>query len=154
MGMPAWHPTGELLAYVAAGSIESSESPADRDIYSYDLHANRIDPISVGTTDDIQPTWSPTDLRMLAFCRVEGRRQQIWLIRFDNQGQSAETKLTTAGGKHPVWLPDGSGLVYENNGQLWTVAMNRTATSTTEFNPVKVNGKPVFGHRPDVALDQ
>ena len=154
MGMPAWHPTGELLAYVAAGNIESSESPADRDIYSYDLHANRIDPISVGTTDDIQPTWSPTDLRMLAFCRVEGRRQQIWLIRFDNQGQSAETKLTTAGGKHPVWLPDGSGLVYENNGQLWTVAMNRTATSTTEFNPVKVNGNLVFGHRPDVALDQ
>ena len=154
MGMPAWDPTGELLAYVETGDIDSSESPADRDIYSYDLRANRIDPISVGETDDIQPAWSPTDLGMLAFCRVEGKRQQIWLIRFDDQGLSTETKLTTAGGQHPVWLPDGSGLVYENNGQLWTVAIDKTAISTTELNPVKVNGKPVFGHRPDVASGQ
>ncbi|MDP7278512.1 MAG: hypothetical protein QGG39_01315 [Candidatus Poribacteria bacterium] len=154
MGMPAWDPTGELLAYVETGDIDSSESPADRDIYSYDLRANRIDPISVGETDDIQPAWSPTDLGMLAFCRVEGKRQQIWLIRFDDQGLSTETKLTTAGGQHPVWLPDGSGLVYENNGQLWTVAIDKTAISKTELNPVKVNGKPVFGHRPDVASGQ
>jgi len=154
MGMPAWDPTGELLAYVETGNIDSSESSADRDIYSYDLRANRIDPISVGKTDDIEPAWSPTDLGMLAFCRVEGKRQQIWLIRFDDQGLSTETKLTTAGGQHPVWLPDGSGLVYENNGQLWTVAIDKTAISTTELNPVKVNGKPVFGHRPDVASGQ
>ena len=152
MGMPAWNITSKLLAYVGTGEIGSKDDTgkATRNIYSYDLKSNRIDSISVGPNDDTTPVWSPVDMRRLAFCRLENGRQQIWLIEFDDYGQPNENQLTQNGGKSPVWLPNGSGLIYENNGQLWLATWPGNSVDQVEFVPLTINGQNVFGYHPSL----
>ena len=152
MGMPSWNITSKLLAYVGTGEIGSKDDTgkATRNIYSYDLKSNRIDSISVGPNDDTTPVWSPVDMRRLAFCRLENDRQQIWLIEFDDYGQPNENQLTQNGGKSPVWLPNGSGLIYENNGQLWLATWPGNSVDQVEFVPLTINGQNVFGYHPSL----
>lgn len=152
MGMPSWNITSKLLAYVGTGEIGSKDDTgkATRNIYSYDLKSNRIDSISVGPNDDTTPVWSPVDMRRLAFCRLENGRQQIWLIEFDDYGQPNENQLTQNGGKSPVWLPNGSGLIYENNGQLWLATWPGNSVDQVEFVPLTINGQNVFGYHPSL----
>ena len=152
MGMPSWNITSKLLAYVGTGEIGSKDDTGKttRNIYSYDLKSNRIDSISVGPNDDTTPVWSPVDMRRLAFCRLENDRQQIWLIEFDDYGQPNENQLTQNGGKSPVWLPNGSGLIYENNGQLWLATWPGNSVDQVEFVPLTINGQNVFGYHPSL----
>ncbi|MCZ6678551.1 MAG: hypothetical protein O7E52_15040, partial [Candidatus Poribacteria bacterium] len=143
MFTPAWNRSGELLAYSTKGSIENPEVGEDRNIYVYDLASQRIEPIRLGAEDDAEPTWSPSDPNLLAFSRADGQHRQIWIVEFSPDGEPRENQLTRYGGEKPVWLPDGSAVLYENNGQLWLVSKD-----ATENQPLLVKGRVVFGHEP------
>ena len=140
---PAWNPTGELLAYSTKGSIENPEAGADRNIYSYAYVNGRVEPISIGPEDDAEPAWSPSDPNLLAFSRAEGQHRQIWLVELSSEGKPNARQLTRYGGEKPVWLPDGSAVLYENNGQLWQISKDGSNN-----RPVIFNGQVVFGHEP------
>ena len=143
MFTPAWHPTGELLAYSTKGSIENSEAGTDRNIYSYAYVSGRVEPISIGPEDDAEPTWSPSDPNLLAFSRAEGQHRQIWLVELSPEGKPNAQQLTRYGGEKPVWLPDGSAVLYETNGQIWQISKDGSKN-----RPVIFNGQVVFGHEP------
>ena len=145
MFSPAWNSNGELLAYSARGSIENPNAGKDTNIYVYDRISNRIQPIRIGPGDDSEPAWSPAHPRLLAFSRAEGEHRQIWRVEFNPEGESREAQLTRYGGENPVWLPDGSGILYANNGQLWIVSADGK-----ENQPIRRNGNVVFGHEPYV----
>ena len=145
MFTPAWNPNGELLAYSTRGSIENPETSTDRNIYSYAYVSGRVEPISIGPQDDAEPTWSPSDPNLLAFSRAEGKHRQIWLVEVGPDGKPHLQQLTRYGGEKPVWLPDGSAILYETNGQLWQISKD-----TLENQPVMFNGQVVFGHEPYV----
>ena len=138
---PAWSPDGYLLAYAANGSIENPS--ADRNIYTFDHIENRITPIATSPMDEAEPAWSPVDPNRLAFSREEGKHRQIWLVTLDRDGQPTEKQLTKFGGQKPSWLSDGGGLVYESNGQIWTVDVDGNVE-----RPILIGGKPVFGYAP------
>lgn len=133
---PSWNRDAGLIAF--AGT-RRSESTAD--IYVYDPVANRLGTLIAEATDEKEPVWSPTDLRTLAFTR-EG---QLWLATFGENGEKNVRQLTQYGGEQPTWLPDGKGLVYIVNGQLWTVDL----ASGTE-RPLLVNREPILGVQPAV----
>ena len=143
MFTPAWNLNGELLAYSTRGSIENPEAGTDRNIYSYAYTSGRVEPISIGPEDDAEPVWSPSDPNLLAFSRAEGQHRQIWLVEFGPEGKPHLQQLTRYGGEKPVWLPDGSAILYETNGQLWQISKD-----TLENQPVMFNGQVVFGHEP------
>ena len=143
MFTPAWHPTGELLAYSTKGSIENPEAGTNRNIYSYAYVSGRVEPISIGPEDDAEPAWSPSDPNLLAFSRAEGQHRQIWLVQLSPAGKPNAQQLTRYGGEKPVWLPDGSAILYETNGQLWQISKD-----TSKNRPVMFNGQVVFGHEP------
>ncbi len=145
MFTPTWNLTGELLAYSTKGSIENPEPGADRNIYSYAYVIGRVEPISIGPEDDAEPAWSPSDPNLLAFSRAEGRHRQIWLVELSPQGKSNVQQLTRYGGEKPVWLPDGSAVLYETNGQLWQISKD-----ASKNRPVMFNGQVIFGHEPYV----
>ena len=145
MFTPAWNLTGELLAYSTRGSIENPEAGTDRNIYSYAPMSGRVDPISIGPEDDAEPVWSPSDPNLLAFSRAEGQHRQIWLVELSPDGKSNIQQLTRYGGAKPVWLPDGSAVLYETNGQLWQISKD-----ASENRPVMFNGQVIFGHEPYV----
>ena len=143
MFTPAWSPTGEMLAYSTKGSIENPEAGTDRNIYSYAYVNGRVEPISIGPEDDAEPAWSPSDPNLLAFSRAEGQHRQIWLVELSSEGKPYAQQLTRYGGEKPVWLPDGSAILYENNGQLWQISKD-----ASKNRPVMFNGQIVFGHEP------
>ena len=145
MFTPAWNRTGELLAYSTRGSIENPEAGTDRNIYSYTPVSGRVDPISIGSEDDAEPAWSPSDPNLLAFSRAEGQHRQIWLVELSPDGKPNAQQLTRYGGEKPVWLPDGSAVLYETNGQLWQISKDGS-----ENRPVMFNGQVIFGHEPYV----
>ncbi|MBI1926924.1 PD40 domain-containing protein, partial [Candidatus Poribacteria bacterium] len=145
MFTPTWNLSGELLAYGTKGSIENPEAGEDRNIYAYDRVSGRVEPICIGPADDAEPAWSPSNPNLLAFSRAEGRHRQIWTVEISPAGKPREQQLTRYGGEKPVWLPDGSAILYENNGQLWLISKDGS-----ENRPVLVKGKILLGHEPYV----
>ena len=143
MFTPTWNPNGELLAYSTKGSIENPEAGTDRNIYSYAYASGRVEPISIGPEDDAEPAWSPSDPNLLAFSRAEGQHRQIWLVELSPEGKPNAQQLTRYGGEKPVWLPDGSAILYETNGQIWQISKDASTN-----RPVMFNGQVVFGHEP------
>ena len=143
MFTPAWNLTGELLAYSTRGSVENPEAGTDRNIYGYAQVSGRVEPICIGPEDDAEPAWCPSDPNLLAFSRADGKHRQIWLAELRPGGESSVGQLTRYGGESPVWLPDGSAILYENNGQLWLIS-----TDGSKNRPAMVKGRVLFGHEP------
>ena len=146
---PAWNSDGTVLAYVTAGTIENPDDEGhNRNIYAFDQVATSVEAIVVSPADDTEPTWSPTNPNQLAFTRIEGDYQQIWLITYSDEGVPTERQLTQKSGSHPVWIaPEGRWLLYENNGQLWQIDTENPETTEA---PLMSNGQVVFGHEPAV----
>ncbi|GIX05708.1 MAG: hypothetical protein KatS3mg115_0111 [Candidatus Poribacteria bacterium] len=135
----SWHLDGRVLAF----SARDPERPeAGRNLYLYDAASDHLEPLLEGSTEDFSPRWSPTDGERLAFVRMEEGRAQIWTARIALDGKIAEQRLTRFGGEDPSWLPDGSGLVYRTNGQLWTVDLE-----TQTARPLLVNGEPILAEQ-------
>ncbi len=146
MSNPAWRPDGELLAYATAGSIENPNAGENRNIFAFDNVANSVEPIVISPADDAEPAWHPAERNTLAFSRGEaGNPRQIWIVTFSDTGEPAERQITVMGGSRPVWMPpNGRWILYENNGQLWTVDMKIPGSES----PLMSNGKAVFGYQP------
>ena len=146
MSNPAWRSDGELIAYATAGSIENPKANENRNIYAFDNVSNSVEPIVISPADDAEPAWHPDDQRTLAFSRGEdGNPRQIWIVTFDANGKPTEEQITEMGGSRPVWVPpNGRWILYENNGQLWTIDMQTPGSET----PLMSNGKAVFGYQP------
>ena len=143
MFTPTWDSSGELLAYSTRGSIENPEAGNDRNIYVYDTVTQRLEPVSISLEDDAEPAWPPARSNVLAFSRADGRFRQIWITKFSAEGEPTETQLTRYGGQKPIWLPNGTMILYENNGQLWIVSQDGS-----ENFPLRFKGKVVYGHEP------
>ena len=87
---------------------------------------------------------APHQIRISSpFPRAEGQHRQIWLVALNPEGKPNAQQLTRYGGEKPVWLPDGSAVLYETNGQLWQISKD-----ASKNRPVMFNGQVVFGHEP------
>ncbi len=146
MTNPAWSKDGRLLAYATAGSIENRESGPSRNIYGFDTKTSSVEPIVVSPADDAEPAWHPDDKNTLAFSRgIDEDSRQIWIVSYSNTGKPTEKQVTVMGGSRPVWVPsNGNWILYENNGQLWTVDVHDPGSEA----PLLSNGKAVFGYQP------
>ncbi|MCG9128135.1 hypothetical protein JT359_11090 [Candidatus Poribacteria bacterium] len=146
MTNPSWRRDGQLIAYATAGTIENPISQENRNIYAYDQANNRIEPVVITPADDAEPAWHPSEINTMAFSRSEdGNIRQIWLVTYSSDGKPTERQITNMGGSKPVWVPsNGSWIIYENNGQLWTVDINNPGSES----PLMSNGKVVFGYQP------
>lgn len=140
LAAPAWDRRSRVVAFSAV-----NPSGGGMAIYAYDPEQSHVEPLIVRTGDDVQPAWSPTDARVLAYTHVVDDVGQIWVTTFSELGERSSTQVTETGGSGAQWLPDGSGLVYEADGQIWTVDIGSKAA-----RPLLVNGAPIIGGRPMV----
>lgn len=148
MSNPTWRRDGQLLAYATAGSVENPKAGSNRNIYAFDNVSNSVEPIVISPDDDAEPSWHPTDQNTLAFSRGDDDdTRQIWVVTMSSTGEPIEEQITEMGGSRPVWVPPkGRWILYENNGQLWTV----DATTPGSEAPLISNGRAVFGYQPTV----
>ena len=69
------------------------------------------------------------DGRWMAYASNETGRYEVWLEPLPPTG--VRHQLTRAGGSHPLWLPDGRSLYFDRDAQLFRLAVNPGAPSST-----------------------
>jgi Tol biopolymer transport system component len=123
--MPTWHPDGQTLAFIhyVVGLLPSAE------LHVMSSRGDHIQRVSHNLTDDTFPEFSP-DGGWIAYGGqvVHGDGlPQVFVIGGDGSGAH---QLTTEGGYHPSWSPDGRKIVFTRynsrcntarNGVLWIV---------------------------------
>ena len=144
---PAWSPDGMLIAYAASGHIDQPDSDSTtRNLYLYDIETQRIEPLVIGTEDDAEPVWATDGSKALVFSRAEEGHRQLWRVNINEDGTTSVTQLTRYGGSQPTRVPDGSSILYQNNGQLWLIPVEGQTPQ-----PLRVDGRVVMGTSPFAA---
>jgi len=62
------------------------------------------------------------DGKWLAYASDETGRQEVWLEPLPQTGKRYQ--MTTQGGRHPVWSPDGKTLYFDQNGNMFRMEMS------------------------------
>jgi Tol biopolymer transport system component len=87
-------------------------------------------------------TVSP-DGRWIAYASNEAGRHDIWLEALGVSPRPTTTsvsrhRLTTGGGSHPLWAPDGRHLYFDRDGQLFSLALTFTDKGPRADAPVEL----------------
>ena len=110
-------PEGSLLAVVAS-------TPANgTDILLLPLGGSDPRPLVQSPFDDDVPAFSPRGT-MIAYQSADTGRWQVYVQRISD---GRRTLVSTAGGDHPVWSPDGAFLIYRTEGGLVRATLSETA---------------------------
>ncbi|MEO6078310.1 MAG: hypothetical protein ABIQ86_00820 [Steroidobacteraceae bacterium] len=96
----------------------------------------RIDqPGSAQHSSEISP-----DGKWIAYTSDETARPEVWLQSMEQP--STRVQLTTQGGSHPQWSPDGASLYYDQGGKLFRIDVTRDAQLPKASEPVPL---PITG---------
>ena len=97
------------------------------DLWAYNPDRREVEPLAViDETAQLSGAFSP-DGRWFTYMSNETGDWQVWLQPYPMTG--AKHQVTTAGGRSPMWLPDGR-LVFEQDNGIATVTMRAGATPT------------------------
>jgi Tol biopolymer transport system component len=89
-----------------------------------DQHSSRISP----------------DGRWIAYSSNETGRQEVWIEPLPQTGE--RHRMTQAGGRHPLWSPDGSALFFDQDGQMFRMEVSFAANPPRASEP---KGLPIKG---------
>jgi Tol biopolymer transport system component len=136
---PSWSQDGSKILFI--GYVGAVWPTAGSEVFVMDASGTNSRRLSRNQTDDRFPVFSP-DGRQIAYSgqflgvnNWEDSLPQIWLMKADGTGAR---QITTQGGYHPSWSPDGTKIVFtrENwvcntpeNGVLWMIDV-RTGVET------------------------
>lgn len=79
------------------------------------------------TNNETSPHISP-DGKWIAYGSDESGRQEVYVRHFPNVNEGKWT-ISTSGGRHPVWSPDGRELYYALGSALFAVSVEAKGNS-------------------------
>ena len=101
----------------------------DYDISLLDMSSRTVTPL-VGLPGSAQHSSAVSpDGRWLAYASNETGRYEVWLEPLPRTG--ARYQITRDGGGHPLWLPDGRSIYFDRGQQLFRLAVNLAAPSSS-----------------------
>jgi Tol biopolymer transport system component len=116
---PGWSPDGTKLVY-ASNSFDKDRQ-TDLEIWTINVDGTERRQLTNNSSSETQPAWSPDGSR-IAFVRG----QDVWVMNSDGSGTDANLTPNSPPGcspdcyggidDHPSWSPDGTQIVYSNNG--------------------------------------
>ena len=109
----SWSPDGSVLAY------HETNPETLRDLWVLPVGGDP-EPFLVTPFQERAAAFSP-DGRWLAYVSDESGQDEIYVQPYPGPGP--EFTVSTAGGREPVWSPDGSELFYRTEDQLMVVAV-------------------------------
>jgi Tol biopolymer transport system component len=91
------------------------------DIFTVPPSGGKIDNLTQDAPADSDPKWSPDGTR-LAFDsrRVDGHRN-VWVLEPDGITFTRLTEDTTSSNSLPSWSPDGAGITWVHDGEIWVM---------------------------------
>jgi Tol biopolymer transport system component len=101
----SWSPDGRMLAFESTREGKSA-------IYTIQIDGTRLQRISPGQAEDIQPSWSPDGSRIV-FASTRTGHEQLYVM--DADGTNA-TRITNAPSSdfNPEYSPDGAWIVFRS----------------------------------------
>jgi Tol biopolymer transport system component len=125
----SWSVSNQLLSFITL----KNNAGADYDIWTYSLRDKKAQPlIEIPGTVQHSSKFSP-DGKWLAYVSNESGIYEVYVQPFPTTGQNF--KISTNGGYHPMWSPDGTKLYFDNNNQMFV--------STVQSAPAFKSGLPV-----------
>jgi Tol biopolymer transport system component len=110
-------PDGSLLA------VSASTADSGTDILLLPLGGGDPRPLVQSPFDDDAPAFSPRGT-MIAYQSADTGRWQVYVQRISD---GRRTLVSTAGGDHPVWSPDGTYLIYRTESGLVRATLSETS---------------------------
>lgn len=110
-------PDGSLLA------VSASTAGSGTDILLLPLGGGDPRPLVQSPFDDDAPAFSPRGT-MIAYQSADTGRWQVYVQRISD---GRRTLVSTAGGDHPVWSPDGTYLIYRTESGLVRATLSETS---------------------------
>ncbi len=80
------------------------------------------------------------DGKWIAYASTETGRQEVWLEPLPQTGKRLQ--LTSQGGRHPQWSPDGSKLYFDQDGKLFRLDLTLAGETPRASAPVTL---PITG---------
>ncbi|MFH2055700.1 MAG: hypothetical protein ABIJ61_07065 [bacterium] len=109
-GYVSWYLDGFRMAALGLGG----------EIYIIDTLGERYEQITANDEFKYDLDLSPNGEMIVFTQQLSGRLPNLWIV---DVGGKNLTRLTSTGGRHPDWSPDGEWIVYTNlaygNGHLW-----------------------------------
>jgi eukaryotic-like serine/threonine-protein kinase len=126
--------SGGLLAFITLTGNR------DYGISLFDMNTRKVFRlIDYPGTEQHSGRLSP-DGKWVAYASNETGRQEVWLEPLPQTGK--RTQLTTLGGRHPQWSPDGTKLYYDLGDRMFQLDLTLTADSLRSSAPVQM---PISG---------
>jgi Tol biopolymer transport system component len=91
-------------------------------------------------SEQINGAFSP-DGHWVVYSSNETGRFEIFVRPYASTTTSAKFQVTRDGGAHPLWAPNGKEIYFDNNGSLYSIAIQSQPTLTWA-NPVTL---PITG---------
>jgi len=127
-----WSAKTQSLTYITLTN-------ADYDVWQYSFVDKKASPlVQIPKSSQHSSRVSP-DERRIAYASDESGRFEVYVQPLPPAG--AAFRVTTGGGEHPVWSPDGTELYFDRGGRLFTTSI-RTDPVFNAAAPVEL---PIAG---------
>jgi serine/threonine-protein kinase len=141
-------PDGNTVIYSEVGDTKG-------DLWSLSLEEGATpEPFLVTPFNEKHPALSP-DGKWLAYTSNESGREEIYLRPFPKA--AGKWQVSTSGGQHAMWSPDGTELFYEEDNDLMDVVIDLSAGAPMIGRPSTLFELPMgvreFGRGYDISPD-
>ena len=128
----SWSRDGKLLAFSEQNTVSK------RDIFVLQMDGRKLVPVIQTPADESVPRFSP-DAHWLAYVSDESGRAEVWVQPYPTNGQ--KWRISTSGGREPVWSPSASELYYREGTKMMVVDIKTTPSFTAAQPRLLFDGK-------------
>jgi Tol biopolymer transport system component len=123
-------------------------SNGDYDVWRYSIADKKASPLIVLPQSSQHSSRVSPDQRWIAYASNETGKFEVFVQPIPTTG--AKYQITSGGGEHPVWSPDGGQIYFNRDDRLFSVAV-KTETAVTAGSPTAL---PISGFIQDVGRRQ
>ena len=128
---PTWSPDGSKIAFASIPFCSTGEPCEENEVYTMNADGTGVTRLEATTLNGVSESdlaWSPDGATIALRCVFEVVEVRICTMNPDGTGL---TQLTTSGGDHPDWSPDGRKIVFRTTSPTRLDVMNRDGTGRT-----------------------
>jgi Tol biopolymer transport system component len=118
----SWLPHGQLFSFI------TFKPDGDYDVWSYSVTAKTMTALADTPVSAQHSSRFSADGRWLAYASNETGRFEVFVQPYPVTGD--KWQITTEGGGHPVWSPDGQNIYFDQSGRLFSVRFQPESPAT------------------------